>query len=792
MSTIHRRGVLLDGIGKELVRSANGGSRKTLSDWIGSLQNSIELEDLAETFTSGDATPDVSGSSKWITAGSTAITNFDGGTEGQVIHVYRGDSDIAITDNGNIDPIIAGNLTLSAARPSASFRLASGVWKQVAEAGALSAAMTPVVQAASIDAAMEMLDQGAFTATGGSTARNLATRFAERVNLKDFGAVGDGSTDDTTAIQAWLAAITAGKVGYAPNGTYKFTSALSSAATRIAIIGDGPFQTVFKYAGASTTADLLTIGDGSTVISNHYLHGFRIASDTTMSSGNALRLRRMQRGSVSSIVIDGESGNKKLYHGIYFDEMAHIDLIDFEVHAQGDGIRCRGTAAGGQAGLMLFQGKVTGCAVGFRVGGGMGGVYADQVDIIGNGVNLLIDTTLQAEANREFIFGPAFALDSSTTGANLQISDTLATGSSSIQMNGTWVASSAQDGILIDANVAMNVLFTGGTLIANARDGIRNNSTSAIIVASPARCTSSGGYGINSTVSNANIYVDGAAGYWAGNSSGNVNANVVISVLVGQSGVLSFGASPRPIANDGAALGTASLSWSDLFLASGGVINWNNGDVTITHAANALAFAGASVGYTFDALVSPAANDGAPLGSATVSWSDLFLASGAVINFNNGDVVLTHSSDLLKITGGAFEVAADLVVSTTASAPGPTQGVLKFTNTFSTTRNKYLRMGSDNVLTMINSGFSAVIASWDDNGSFTAAAGTAIPAGGTAGVGLLVSSTANFGIFFGSGAPSLSAAQGSLYLRSDGSSTSTRLYVNSNGSTGWTNVTTAT
>jgi hypothetical protein len=70
--------------------------------------------------------------------------------------------------------------------------------------------------------------------------------------------------------------------------------------------------------------------------------------------------------------------------------------------------------------------------------------------------------------------------------------------------------------------------------------------------------------------------------------------------------------------------------------------------------------------------------------------------------------------------------------------------------------------------------------------------GTAIPAGGTAGAGLLVSSTTNFGVFFGSGAPTLSAAQGSLYLRSDGSSTSTRLYVNTNGTTGWTNVTTAT
>ena len=76
-------------------------------------------------------------------------------------------------------------------------------------------------------------------------------------------------------------------------------------------------------------------------------------------------------------------------------------------------------------------------------------------------------------------------------------------------------------------------------------------------------------------------------------------------------------------------------------------------------------------------------------------------------------------------------------------------------------------------------------------GSITAASGTTITAGGTAGAGLLVSATANFGIFFGSGVPTISAAQGSLYLRSDGSSTSTRLYVNTTGSTTWTNVTTA-
>lgn len=67
----------------------------------------------------------------------------------------------------------------------------------------------------------------------------------------------------------------------------------------------------------------------------------------------------------------------------------------------------------------------------------------------------------------------------------------------------------------------------------------------------------------------------------------------------------------------------------------------------------------------------------------------------------------------------------------------------------------------------------------------------ATPAGGSVGARLVFGTTAGFGVYYGSGAPSVSAAQGSIYLRSDGSSTSTRLYVNTNGSTTWTNVTTA-
>ena len=80
-------------------------------------------------------------------------------------------------------------------------------------------------------------------------------------------------------------------------------------------------------------------------------------------------------------------------------------------------------------------------------------------------------------------------------------------------------------------------------------------------------------------------------------------------------------------------------------------------------------------------------------------------------------------------------------------------------------------------------------ASVSATGNLIADSGTAPAAGGM--LAVQVSSTAGLGLYVGSGAPTISAAQGSLYIRTDGSSTSTRMYINTNGSTTWTNVTTA-
>ncbi len=89
-----------------------------------------------------------------------------------------------------------------------------------------------------------------------------------------------------------------------------------------------------------------------------------------------------------------------------------------------------------------------------------------------------------------------------------------------------------------------------------------------------------------------------------------------------------------------------------------------------------------------------------------------------------------------------------------------------------------------------SAGSLAITPSVIATGYYHAFSGTATTAGGYANPGFYMGN-AFMGVFWGSGAPSVSAAKGSLYLRSDGSTTNNRMYVNTDGGTTWTAVTTA-
>lgn len=114
--------------------------------------------------------------------------------------------------------------------------------------------------------------------------------------------------------------------------------------------------------------------------------------------------------------------------------------------------------------------------------------------------------------------------------------------------------------------------------------------------------------------------------------------------------VTGVGSGWSPESAGGLSLGTATLPWSDLFLAVGGVVDWGDGDVTLTHEANTLTFAGGANGYSFDGPV--------------------MLPSGGVVDFAGGDVTMTHAANALAFAGASsgysFDVAPDVGGSTVA------------------------------------------------------------------------------------------------------------------------------
>lgn len=78
------------------------------------------------------------------------------------------------------------------------------------------------------------------TATGSTAGRTLQDRFADVVNVKDFGAVGDGIADDTAAINAAIAALPFfGGTVYFPRGRYRTTATITVTQRDLALVGAG-------------------------------------------------------------------------------------------------------------------------------------------------------------------------------------------------------------------------------------------------------------------------------------------------------------------------------------------------------------------------------------------------------------------------------------------------------------------------------------------------------------------------------------------------------------------------
>ena len=148
-----------------------------------------------------------------------------------------------------------------------------------------------------------------------------------------------------------------------------------------------------------------------------------------------------------------------------------------------------------------------------------------------------------------------------------------------------------------------------------------------------------------------------------------------------------------PVTSDGVALGTGSLMWSDLFLASASVINFNNGDVTITHAANTLTIAGGNLTMADDTVINlgeagkidfgdeEPAEDAATgivfsfIAGATLAIGDVvYMGTGGKVLKADANQVTTMPAIGICVSAGSDTNAVDVLV----------QGIMHDTSAFPT------------------------------------------------------------------------------------------------------------
>jgi hypothetical protein len=354
------------------------------------------------------------------------------------------------------------------------------------------------------------------TAAELNAALQAKTDFPNGNSLAHYGAACDGVTNDYTAIVAWLnATVAIGKPAYF-SGTCAFaTPIVLPAVDNVTIVGSSPGTSKLLYIGANTNTDIISIGTAGTpcCAGQHralMFANWQLQSNTVMIGGAAMHFAQIVRSNLHNWWACTQDCANNFWHGVWFDQVDTMRWCGINAQAKQDVIRINGQVGGPQSDVWLdCGGKISGGTVGVRIGGAFGGFFCNSVDIIANGTNMWIDTSLTASPNFQFFLNPGCINDSAGAapgapgaGVGLRVSDTMATPGSPaiITLNGTWLASAAAACMLIDAGVQYPITMTGGVITNCIGNGITNNSSQAHLIIFGARIANITGVGVQSVV----------------------------------------------------------------------------------------------------------------------------------------------------------------------------------------------------------------------------------------------------------------------------------------------------
>jgi len=312
---------------------------------------------------------------------------------------------------------------------------------------------------------------GFIQAASGSVLRTAQDKLRDIMSVRDFGAYGDNSHDDTAALQAALSAA-AGRSLYIPPGIYRVTAPLAMAPATF-VYGQGSKCTYLYFtlpAGSSDPLVSVNTGSGGTLSYGFGLANLSIIDQTTTPATTGLYVENMVDGLVQNINMTG------MHVGIWFqggqNRVVNLEISTLGgamsstigVHATGencgvgiyDSMVQSSTTIGQQIGIgYLFEGGATptmhsantyGCSTGCKLSAAGTTMYWPEL------VNCQFDTG----SNTGLIIDPG--LGGSIYGLSCQ---------------NLWCGTMGAYGVHIvpDSGTASGIEFVGGRIYNNALSG---------------------------------------------------------------------------------------------------------------------------------------------------------------------------------------------------------------------------------------------------------------------------------------------------------------------------------
>lgn len=184
-----------------------------------------------------------------------------------------------------------------------------------------------------------------FTQSGtGAVAISAQDKMRQIASVVDFGAVGDGTTDDTAAIQA---ALDAAYQVFLPTGIFRITSTISISddgsligeGFGSVILNDAVTRGVFTDGNNVTIASLRVIGDGSTaghVDGRGAIH-CENASNVIIDNVKVVDARStgISIGSCTNVQISNFIVDNTLEHGVYLADSDRVNVTNGNIYNAG-------------------------------------------------------------------------------------------------------------------------------------------------------------------------------------------------------------------------------------------------------------------------------------------------------------------------------------------------------------------------------------------------------------------------------------------------------------------------